>query len=152
MPRDKINRPRPRPRGSVVRRPLTPAEAARLKRSQEEVEAQKDEILAIAGKVKAAIEAGEAALDEAMRVLRTERERQGLSLADMQERTGIARSSLCTLENAEDPNPTIATVCRVAEALGMGVEIRLVPRIAAGAKANAKPKSRGGAKAKARPT
>jgi transcriptional regulator with XRE-family HTH domain len=50
--------------------------------------------------------------------LRAERERQGLSLADINERTGIDRAALSRLENNEDANPTLATLERYAEAVG----------------------------------
>ena len=49
---------------------------------------------------------------------RAERERQGLSLADINERTGIDRAALSRLENNEDANPTLTTLERYAEAVG----------------------------------
>ena len=50
--------------------------------------------------------------------LRAERQRLGLSLADIHERTGIDRAALSRLENNEDANPTLTTLERYAEALG----------------------------------
>ena len=50
--------------------------------------------------------------------LRAERQRLGLSLADIYERTGIDRAALSRLENNEDANPTLTTLERYAEALG----------------------------------
>lgn len=47
-----------------------------------------------------------------------ERQRQGRSLADLKERTGIERSTLSRLENNEDTNPTITTLSRYADAAG----------------------------------
>lgn len=47
-----------------------------------------------------------------------ERKRQGLSLADIHERTGIDRSALSRLENNEDANPTLNTLERYAAAVG----------------------------------
>ena len=64
-------------------------------------------------------------LRQALAALRTERERQGLSLADIRERTGIDRAALSRLENTEDANPTLATLERYAEALGKQVIILL---------------------------
>src|SRR5688572_22703643 len=50
--------------------------------------------------------------------LRAERERQGLSLADLNERTGIDRAALSRLENNEEANPTLSTLERYATAVG----------------------------------
>lgn len=57
--------------------------------------------------------------------LRREREAQGLSLRDIQQRTGIERSAINRLENAENVNPTINTLTRYARALGLRIDIRL---------------------------
>jgi len=57
-------------------------------------------------------------LRQVLTALRAERERQGLSLADINERTGIDRAALSRLENNEDANPTMATLERYAEAVG----------------------------------
>ncbi|MFO0890021.1 MAG: helix-turn-helix transcriptional regulator [Isosphaeraceae bacterium] len=54
----------------------------------------------------------------ALASLRTERERQGLSLADMAERTGLDRATLSKLETGKLANPTLATLRRYAQALG----------------------------------
>jgi DNA-binding phage protein len=62
---------------------------------------------------------------EAMARFRIERERQGLSLADVSERSGIERTALSRLERGQG-NPTIGTIHRVATALGMRVELSLV--------------------------
>lgn len=51
-------------------------------------------------------------------VLRAERERMGLSLNDIFQRTGIDRAALSRLENSENANPTLTTLERYAEALG----------------------------------
>jgi ribosome-binding protein aMBF1 (putative translation factor) len=50
--------------------------------------------------------------------LRAERERQGLSLADVSERSGIERSMLNKLELGKIANPTVATLRAFAAALG----------------------------------
>lgn len=51
--------------------------------------------------------------------LRRAREAQQLSLADIAERTGIDRSSLCRLERHRNTNPTFATLARYARAVGL---------------------------------
>jgi len=50
--------------------------------------------------------------------LRRERERQGLSLTDMAERTGIDRATISKLETGKIANPTIGTLRTYAKALG----------------------------------
>ena len=57
-------------------------------------------------------------LIEALAGLRRERERQGLSLTDMAERTGIDRATISKLETGKISNPTIGTIRTYARALG----------------------------------
>jgi DNA-binding phage protein len=54
--------------------------------------------------------------------LRAERERQGLSLADIADRTGMDRAAIHKLEIGVNRNPTLATLNRYADALGLRVE------------------------------
>ena len=58
------------------------------------------------------------AMQHIIAVLKAERVKQGLSLSDMKERTGIERSTLSRLENHEEANPTVNTLTRYAEAVG----------------------------------
>jgi hypothetical protein len=57
-------------------------------------------------------------LAAALAALRTERERQGLSLTDVQERSRIDRATISKLERGEIPNPTVGTLRAYAAALG----------------------------------
>jgi ribosome-binding protein aMBF1 (putative translation factor) len=50
--------------------------------------------------------------------LRRERERQGLSLTDLAERTGIDRATISKLETGKIANPTVGTIRTLARALG----------------------------------
>jgi ribosome-binding protein aMBF1 (putative translation factor) len=50
--------------------------------------------------------------------LRRERERLGLSLADVAERAKIDKGALCRLENGQQLNPTVNTLARYVRALG----------------------------------
>jgi transcriptional regulator with XRE-family HTH domain len=50
--------------------------------------------------------------------LRLERERQGLSLTDLAERTGIDRATISKLETGKIANPTLLTLRTYAAALG----------------------------------
>ena len=64
----------------------------------------------------------------AMRDLKRERERLGLSLADVAARSGIDKAALSRLENGQLTNPTIATLARYADALGKAIDWRFVDR------------------------
>lgn len=50
--------------------------------------------------------------------LRRERERQGVTLAELADRTGIDQAGLSRLETGKADNPTVDTLYRVAAALG----------------------------------
>ncbi len=54
--------------------------------------------------------------------LKAERERRGLSLADMMRLTGMSRESISRLENDPAPNPTMLTFARYAAALGLRLQ------------------------------
>lgn len=69
---------------------------------------------------------GQVKLMQVVRLLRAEREAQGLSLADVHDATGITRGRLSRIENRHEPNPTIGTLHRIAEALGMELVVSLV--------------------------
>jgi hypothetical protein len=58
--------------------------------------------------------------------LRKAREAQGLSLADVQQATGIDWAALCRIESGENGNPTVNTLLRYARALGRKINVALV--------------------------
>ena len=60
-------------------------------------------------------------LREIFTQLRRERERQNLTLAEMELRTGIGQAALSRLETGKAANPTIDTIYRIAAALGKEV-------------------------------
>ena len=64
-------------------------------------------------------------LRQVLTALRAERLRLGLSLADINERSGIDRAALSRLENNEDANPTLATLERYAAAVGKQMVVLL---------------------------
>jgi ribosome-binding protein aMBF1 (putative translation factor) len=71
-------------------------------------------------------------LTDALAALRIERERQGLSLTDMQERTRIDRATISKLERGEIPNPTVGTLRTYAAALGKRLSWSLTDQAARG--------------------
>jgi DNA-binding phage protein len=108
-----------------VRRELTDAERARVTETRRLVQQEETEIRGLAKKYKQQHDAAQATLQEALQLLKAERIRQGLSLADVQERAGIERPNLSRLENDAEANPTVATLTRYAEALGKKLVISL---------------------------
>ena len=99
-------------------RKTTPEGRARHARIREDVKTHLPEMRAEAQEaLENAIQTG-LSRRPAIATLKRERQRQGLSFADMKARSGIDRSSACRLENSPDANPTIKTLERYAKALG----------------------------------
>ena len=59
--------------------------------------------------------------------LKKHRERQGLSLADVAEQSGMDRAAISRLENGVYVNPTVDTLYRYAQAIGaeIGFNVRV---------------------------
>ena len=64
---------------------------------------------------------------DVLAALRSERERQGLSLTDIMERSKIDRATVNKLENGKIPNPTYSTMKAYAKALGLRLAWKLEP-------------------------
>lgn len=73
---------------------------------REQVEAERPQIEAQGRALLAAHKAVEKVVAE----LKEKRTRQGLGLADIKERSGLAREVISTLESNEFPNPTVKTL------------------------------------------
>ena len=108
-----------------TRRALTPEERARVTEARRLIAGEEPEIRRKAREFKHAYDAARATLQDAVKLLKAERERMGLSLAEVSERTGMERPNLSRLENEAESNPTIATLTRYAEALGKRLFIAL---------------------------
>jgi DNA-binding Xre family transcriptional regulator len=105
----------------VTRRTVrTPEEAARLRADRERYQRDKptvEQLLAEGGHTDT-VPLGEfLALHEVMFELKRERERQGLTLAELADRTEIDPAALSRLETGKQANPTLDTLCRIAHAL-----------------------------------
>ena len=105
-----------------VSKVLTEEECLRHQRIREQIEQEKPELIAWGRQIKAQ----HARLREAVAALKATRESLGLSLADIRDRTGIEKGNLSRLENAMNPNPTIDTLSRYADAVGKEIVIALV--------------------------
>lgn len=57
-------------------------------------------------------------VQQALQALKRERQRRGLSIGDVAERSGLDRAVVSRLENGKQDNPTVATLMRYAAALG----------------------------------
>jgi DNA-binding phage protein len=75
-----------------------------------------------------AVFSAEASARDVVARLKEERERRGLSLADILERTGMSREALSRLENNAAPNPTLRTLARYAAAVGLELRLATGPR------------------------
>jgi DNA-binding XRE family transcriptional regulator len=115
-----------------IHRALTPEERARVAEVRRQVTAEEHEIRQKAQRYNREYQDAQAALHDALKLLKSERERLGLSLTEVAERTGIERPNLSRLENENEPNPTVATLTRYADALGKRVLIVLADRLPAG--------------------
>jgi DNA-binding XRE family transcriptional regulator len=62
---------------------------------------------------------------EMVNAFKVERERQGLTLAEVADRMGIDSPALSRLETGKMLNPTLATMHKWAEALGKGLKLQL---------------------------
>jgi DNA-binding Xre family transcriptional regulator len=102
----------------------TPEEAARLRADRERYQRNKptvEQLLAEGGHTDT-VPLGEfLALHAVMAELKRERERQGLTLAELANRTGIDAAALSRLETGKQANPTLDTLCRIAHALQKAV-------------------------------
>lgn len=108
---------------------LTPAQQAQIAAIRRQILAEeKQELSAVGRQLRAAHRRKQAALADSLRLLKTEREAQGVSLSDMEQRTGIAKSNLSKLENTNEANPTIATLSLLAEALGKRLVVTLIDK------------------------
>jgi len=104
-----------------VYRKLTSEQQDAYRKEVATVEAGKEEIVAQGRAVFAAHKAARKAIDQ----LKAERMRQGLSLANIRERTGIGREAISKLENDQSPNPTVRTLIRYANAIGVKLELKV---------------------------
>lgn len=110
-----------RPKAKRVIRQLTAAETKRLIRARKETEASRDEILREGRVAKQAWIAMRRTVEDTVRQLRAERERLGLSLADIEQRCGLRPAVVSRLENDPKSNPTLLTLQRYANALELTV-------------------------------
>lgn len=100
----------------------TPEEIARHKAIRERFQKAKPSLeqLVESGEYNEPLPMGEyLSIRQAVFALKKAREAAGLSLADVAERCAIDKAALCRIESGQHINPTVSTLCRYAQALGM---------------------------------
>ncbi len=107
-------------RKRILRR-MTDEERRRHAEVRAAIEKEKPELIALGRRLLAQSDR----LRETVRILKAEREAQGLTLQELGERTGIGKANLSRLENSRNPNPTVGTLARYADALGKNLSITL---------------------------
>jgi len=98
----------------------SPAEKARLRHLREHFQSTRPtpEELLTSGDVDEFITLGEyLELRDAVRALKQERKRKGLSLAAVAERSQMDKAAISRLENGLQTNPTVSTLYRYAAAI-----------------------------------
>jgi hypothetical protein len=111
----------------TVKKELTQAERLRHTEIRRQIEQEKPELMARGRRIKMR----HVRLREAVDVLKNTRKALGLTLADIKARTGIEKGNLSRLENAPNPNPTIDTLVRYADAVGKELVMELIDKNAA---------------------
>lgn len=104
----------------------TPEELAALRAAREEFQQARpdEEAIRDSGAYEGPYRHGDVmAFLSAVALLKRERERRGLSLADLSERSGLDKGMLSRLENGKILNPTLSTLWRYAEAVGARVSL-----------------------------
>jgi len=115
-----------RPKGKVVGKPqvlgrFTPQELAALeRRASRDIPAPEQAALNAAAD--AAYERVQT-VEQVLRALRAARLRAGLTQAQVDDLTGIGRANLSRLENMHLDNPTLDTILRYAQAVGLKVTL-----------------------------
>ena len=107
-----------------VTKKLTETERDRHRAIREQVEQEKPELIAQGRLVKNR----HGRLREPVDALKATRKALGLSLADIKARTGIEKGNLSRMESSPNPNPTIDTLTRYADAVGKELIITLVDK------------------------
>jgi transcriptional regulator with XRE-family HTH domain len=108
----------------------TPEEQARIDAIRQKYQREKlgPDQLAATGEYEGPVQAG--AYWEVRRVmaeLKAERERQGLTLAQLAENSGLDKGAISKLETGRQVNPTIDTLTRIAAGLGVRIVLTLQP-------------------------
>ena len=95
---------------------------AKYRRAVAEEMADKTENVAAGRETAKRLKAERKVIADLVARLRAAREKAGVSLNELEARSGIQKSSLSRMENCVAPNPTLLTLHRYAAAIGLSVE------------------------------
>jgi DNA-binding XRE family transcriptional regulator len=101
-------------------RKLTPQRIAALSRLAKKIDRKESAAIKAKGQ---AVFARHDLLIRLIASLRAARQAQGLSLAEVGEKSGIGKANLSRLENDASPNPTWETIVRYAASVGRKLEV-----------------------------
>ena len=65
---------------------------------------------------------------EYARLIKDERQRQGISQTDMAQRLGVSRRWLIVFAHARVPNPGVSTILSARTELGLSLDVRKTPQ------------------------
>ncbi len=99
---------------------MTPERIAELAKLADKID--REESASIKAKARSAFARHEM-MQKVISSLKAARQAQGLSLAEVGERSGIGKANLSRLENDASPNPTWDTIARYAESVGRKLEV-----------------------------
>jgi DNA-binding XRE family transcriptional regulator len=105
----------------IRNRRLTSKQAAKYRKIRQQVAKELPKLVARHRDRLAALDQ----MEELLKQLKAARKKQGLSLSDLTELTGMDRSALSKLETGRRPNPTLETLVRYAEAVGKRLVVSL---------------------------
>ena len=107
----------------------TPEEMARIREIRERIQATKPTIEQLEEQGGVFLPLGEVLALHAIGFhLRTEREKQNLSQSEVASRAEMDEPALSRIETGKNPNPTLDTLTRIANAIGKDVAFVLVDR------------------------
>jgi DNA-binding XRE family transcriptional regulator len=101
---------------------MTPQRIAELAELAKKIDREEDESIKAKGR---AIFRRHEMMQKVIAGLKAARQAQGLSLAEVGEKSGIGKANLSRLENDASPNPTWDTIARYAESVGRKLEVTL---------------------------
>ena len=99
---------------------MTPERIAELSKLAKKIDREERDSIKAKGR---AIFARHEMMQKVIGALKAARQAQGLSLAEVGERSGIGKANLSRLENDASPNPTWDTIARYAESVGRKLEV-----------------------------
>ncbi len=105
-----------------INRKMSAANIQRFKHLGKRIDAQEQEEIKARGR---AVFQRHGVARQMVEKLKAKRLQAGVSITEMATRTGIAKSNLSRLENSNVASPTLETLHRYAQALGLQVRVEL---------------------------